>query len=165
LTETEVSRIKVDDFEVGIVGLKTALNEVLSDRSDVDDASLEARLVEKLSKKNYIPSSARHKYGMAFLHEFKKLRGDKLEEETTSILDIKVLGPGCFQCNTLEKTVMKVLSQMCLPASVEHIKDIKQIASIGFFSTPALMINGKVVSAGSNISEKKLQDLINNLLK
>lgn len=161
MTETEISRIKIDDFEVGIVGLKKALSEVLSGGSEMDDITVEALLIEKLSDKNYIPSSARQKYGTAFLREFKKFRGDKLEEETTEVLDIKVLGPGCFQCETLEKTVMKVLSQMSLPASVEHIKDIKEIASFGLFSTPALMINGTVVSTGSNISEKKLQDLIN----
>ncbi len=93
------------------------------------------------------------------------MRGDQVEEMDTGAIQIKILGPGCYQCDTLEKTVIKALSEMDCPASVEHITDIKKIASMGLFSTPALMINGKLVSSGSSLSERKIKDLIKQFVK
>jgi hypothetical protein len=52
-------------------------------------------LLNRLSKKNYIPAKARDPYGKAFLREFKKFTGKPYEEEVLPGLDIKVLGPGC----------------------------------------------------------------------
>ncbi len=165
LSDSEVTRIRVDDYEVGIVGLKSALTQALSSGSKKEDKDVAMELLETLSRKNYIPSSARQKYSEAFLLEFKRMRGDQVEEMDAGAIQIKILGPGCYQCDTLEKTVIKALSEMDCPASVEHITDIKKIASMGLFSTPALMINGKLVSSGSSLSERKIKDLIKQFVK
>lgn len=160
MTDTEITRIRIDNFEVGIVGLKEALESAMSACVGKPDSLIADELLEMLARKNYIPATARSKYSESFLNEFRRWRGDKLEEQSTEIMDIKVLGPGCYQCDSLHRMVMKVLTDAGRPASVEHITDIKQVASIGLFSTPALMINGKVVSMGSNLSERKIRDLI-----
>ncbi len=160
-----MTRIRVDDYEVGIVGLKSAITEALSCGLKKEDKDVAMELLESLSRKNYIPLSARQKYSEAFLMEFKRMRGDKVDEIDTGAMQIKILGPGCYQCDTLEKTVIKVLSEMDCPASVEHIADIKKIAGMGLFSTPALMINGKIVTSGSSLSERKLKDLIKKFVK
>ena len=55
---------------------------------------------------------------------------------------------------------MNVLTEMRCPASVEHVTDINEIARIGVFATPALMINGTIVSKGLTLSEKKIRDLL-----
>ncbi len=73
---------------------------------------------------------------------------------------IVVLGPGCSQCNQLEQTVKQALSEMGLPASLEHVTDIKEMAKYGFVSTPALVINGKIVSRGTVPSVKKIKELL-----
>ena len=158
--DLEVTRIRIEDYEVGVVGLEKALRDALSCCDQRDDSVISAELLESLSKLNYIPLSAKQKYSEAFLKEFKKIRGDKIDETQTGILDIKVLGPGCYQCDSLLQTVMKVLSQMGQPASLEHITDLKMIAQMGFFRTPALIINGKVFSSGSILSEKRIQEII-----
>lgn len=165
MSETEVTRIRVDDYEVGIVGLNSAITDALSSCSKKDDLDVAKFLLESLSRKNYIPSSARKKYAEAFLNEFKKMRGDHVDEIATEAIHIKILGPGCYQCDTLEKTVIKILGQMECPASVEHITDIRKIAGMGLFSTPALMINGEIVMSGSGLTETKIRDLIKKFVK
>ena len=165
LPDTEVTRIRIDDYEVGIVGLNSAIAEALVSCSMKKDSDVARDLLESLSKKNYIPSSAQQKYSEAFLHEFKRMRGGHVDEIHTGAMQIKILGPGCYQCDTLEKTVIKILGQLECPASVEHITDIKKIASMGLFSTPALMINGKIVMSGFGLSETKIRDLIKKFVK
>jgi len=81
------------------------------------------------------------------LREFKKTMGEKVMEERTG-LSIKILGPGCPSCDRLEQTVMTVLEELGLPGEVEHIRDVKEIAQMGVFGAPALLINGEVKVVG-----------------
>jgi len=62
--------------------------------------------------------------------------------------DIKVLGPGCKNCVTLEENTKEALKQMGIDAGVEKVTDLAQIAGYGIMSTPGLVVNGKVVSFG-----------------
>ena len=80
--------------------------------------------------RNYIPASAQEEYKRAFLREFKKALGEKVEEERSG-LSIKILGPGCPSCDRLEQTVMAVLGELGLPGDVEHVRDVKEIAAAG----------------------------------
>jgi small redox-active disulfide protein 2 len=64
-------------------------------------------------------------------------------------LSIKILGPGCAVCDRLEQTVMSVLAELNLPAEVEHVRDVREIAALGTMSTPALLINGEVKAVGT----------------
>ncbi len=151
------SRIRVGDHEVGLMGLKQAIEEIAQSHSDKTDDEVQDILIERLSKKNYIPSSAREDYGQAFLREFRKFLGRPYEEASVGPLRIVILGPGCYQCNHLEQIVMQVLNDMELPASLEHVTDIKEMAQYGFVLTPALIVDGKVVSQGSVPSLKKIR--------
>ena len=105
-------------------------------------------MLRQLGKKNYIPDSCKKEYAAAFLREFKKFRGEPVEAASEG-LTITVLGPGCAQCNRLEREVMAVLAEMQLPATLDHVTDINRFADYGVMGTPALVINGKVVSVGS----------------
>ena len=69
------------------------------------------------------------------------------EEEGEGIL-IKLLGPGCVQCDRLEQELMQVMSETGIIADMEHVRDIKEIGKYGVMGTPALIINGKVKSVG-----------------
>ena len=106
------------------------------------------RLVKRLSVKNYIPESAKESYGKAFLREFKKFTGKPYEEETPEQLEIKILGPGCANCDRLEREVLEAVSELDLPASIDHVRDIKEIGKYGVMGTPALIINGQVKAVG-----------------
>jgi len=71
-----------------------------------------------------------------------------------------VLGSGCARCNELEKRVKDVLGELGIAANVEHVTDLKEIASMGVFMTPSLVIDGKVSSQGKVPSKDELKRLL-----
>jgi small redox-active disulfide protein 2 len=79
-------------------------------------------------------------------------------------MDIKVLGPGCAKCQSLEKTVKEVVAALKLDIKVEEIKDMKQIMQYAILMTPGLVINGKVVMSGKVPSKAEVERLITNAL-
>ncbi|CDZ75310.1 Thioredoxin domain [Peptoniphilus sp. ING2-D1G] len=81
---------------------------------------------------------------------------------TNKGLDVKVLGSGCAKCNALEKAAKEALIDLGYEPLIDHITDFSQIASYGVMSTPALVIEGKVVSYGKVL---KKQEIVNILKK
>lgn len=61
---------------------------------------------------------------------------------------IEVLGPGCANCQKLEKNAREAVMMSGVEAEVRHVTDYRTIAGYGVMHTPGLVINGKVVSAG-----------------
>lgn len=61
---------------------------------------------------------------------------------------IEVLGPGCNNCQKLEANVREAVAQAGIEAEVRHVTDYAEIASRGVMSTPGLVIDGSVLSAG-----------------
>jgi len=60
---------------------------------------------------------------------------------------IKVLGPGCPNCQKLEKITINALAELDVAANVDKITDFKEITKY-VMSTPGLVIDGKVMSQG-----------------
>jgi len=79
-------------------------------------------------------------------------------------MEIKVLGPGCAKCHSLEKTVKEVVAALKLDIKVEEIKDMKEIMRYPILMTPGLVINGKVVMSGKVPSKAEVEQLIINAL-
>ena len=148
MTKEDVTQIKVANHSVGIMGLKNILEEMAPEYAGRPEDEAGEELLWKLSKKNYIPDKARENYKRAFLREFRKFLGRPCEEEVASGLEIKVLGPGCPQCDMLEQELMAVVSQLQLKAGIEHVRDIKEIGRYGVMGMPGLIINGEVKSVG-----------------
>ncbi len=69
---------------------------------------------------------------------------------------IKVLGSGCKKCNQLEDAVKQALAELGKDTPVEHVTDFGEIAAYGVMSTPALVVDGKVVSQGKVLKAKEL---------
>lgn len=70
------------------------------------------------------------------------------KENCSQEASIKVLGSGCAKCNELEANVKKALEQLGMDTVIEHVTDFSVIAAYGVMSTPALVVDGKVVSYG-----------------
>jgi small redox-active disulfide protein 2 len=142
---------------VGIVGLKSAVEELAPDFAHGSDDTVAAGLLKRLSRQNYIPAKAQANYGRAFVREFRKFLGQPYKKDSSGILEIKVLGPGCAQCDRLEKDVMDVLSAMNQAADLEHVRNIKEIAKYGVMGMPALVINGRIMCGGKLPSKSKIK--------
>lgn len=64
------------------------------------------------------------------------------------MLTIKVLGSGCANCHKVEELTRQAVTQLNVPANVELVTDMQTIMRYGVMSTPAIVINDKVVSTG-----------------
>jgi small redox-active disulfide protein 2 len=65
---------------------------------------------------------------------------------------IKVLGTGCPSCKKLEANVRTAISEAGVEASVEKVEDLQKIMEYGVMSTPALVIDEKLVAKGKVLS-------------
>lgn len=63
-------------------------------------------------------------------------------------MEIKVCGPGCASCEKVQKTVEAAVAANGIKADVIKVTDFQEIATLGIFSTPAVVIDGKVKSVG-----------------
>ena len=72
----------------------------------------------------------------------------KAEKAKTEGASVKVLGSGCAKCNQLEAATKAALEQLGMDTAIDHVSDFAQIAAYGVMTTPALVIDGKVVSYG-----------------
>jgi small redox-active disulfide protein 2 len=61
---------------------------------------------------------------------------------------IKVLGPGCANCRNLEKATRQALADLGLEATLEKVTDYPTIAGYGVMSTPALVVDERVLLSG-----------------
>ena len=66
----------------------------------------------------------------------------------------KVLGGGCCKCENLLEAVKAAVAEKGVDAEIEYITDMAQIMEYGIMSTPALMVDSKVVSMGRVLKVK-----------
>lgn len=148
MSTSDITKIKIGRYIIGLVGLKDALEEMAEVFADRPDDTIARELLDRLTKRNYIPHHVQEEYGRAFVREFRKFMGQPFTREDPTVLEIKVLGAGCAVCDGLENLIMQVLAEMDLAADLEHVRDIEQFDHYNAKQTPALVINGKLMSAG-----------------
>lgn len=75
-------------------------------------------------------------------------------------MDIKILGPGCTKCQTLDKITREVVAKYSINATVTKVDDIIEIMNYGVMSTPALVVDGKVVVKGRVPSSDEIKQFL-----
>ena len=73
---------------------------------------------------------------------------------------VKVLGGGCAKCNELESSTVAALTELGMDTSIEHVTDFSVIATYGVMSTPALVVDGKVVSVGKVLKKDEVVTIL-----
>ena len=71
--------------------------------------------------------------------------------------DVKVLGPGCANCQRLAAMVQKVSDAEGVAASVEKVTDYAEIMRYGVMRTPGLVVDGQLVVSGRLPSEEEIR--------
>ena len=64
------------------------------------------------------------------------------------MLTVKILGPGCSNCERLRATAVQALQMLGANASIEHVTDPAEFRRYHLMMTPGLVINHKLVCAG-----------------
>ena len=75
-------------------------------------------------------------------------------------MEIKILGTGCSKCKTLEKLTRDVVSKNGIDATITKVEDIMEIMKYNIMTTPALVIDGKVVTKGIIPSAAEIRQLL-----
>ena len=73
---------------------------------------------------------------------------------------VKVLGSGCAKCHALEDATKEALEELGMDSTIDHVTDFAQIAAYGVMTTPALVVDGKVVSYGKVLKKDEAKALI-----
>lgn len=84
----------------------------------------------------------------------------KAEGAKASGPSVKVLGTGCAKCNALEAAAKEALAELGMDTAIDHVTDFSQIAAYGVMTTPALVVDGKVVSLGKVLSKDEVVKLL-----
>ena len=75
-------------------------------------------------------------------------------------MEIKILGPGCAKCRTLDKLTREVVEKNGINANIIKVEDIMEIMKYGVMSTPALVVDEKVVVKGRVPSSDEIKRLL-----
>jgi small redox-active disulfide protein 2 len=75
-------------------------------------------------------------------------------------MTIKILGSGCCNCSKLLENVKQALSESGKDAEINKVTAIEEIIKYGVMSTPALVVDEKVVSAGKVLKPKDIKKFI-----
>lgn len=75
-------------------------------------------------------------------------------------MHIKILGPGCKNCTTLERNTRTALAEMQLEAEVTKVTSYPEIAAYGIMSTPGLVVDEKVIVSGRVPKPAEIRELL-----
>jgi small redox-active disulfide protein 2 len=73
---------------------------------------------------------------------------------------VKVLGPGCRNCVNLERVTREAIGYLDLDATIEKITDYPTIVGYGVMSTPALVVDERVVVSGRVPAAAEVRELL-----
>lgn len=75
-------------------------------------------------------------------------------------MEILVIGGGCSDCDKLYEEVTAAVAELKLDASIGKVTDLVEMVKLGVMSVPALMVDGKLLSAGRVLSKEKVKKLL-----
>lgn len=75
-------------------------------------------------------------------------------------MKIEILGVGCPKCKHLMANAETAVKELNIQAEIGKVTDIDKITGYGVMMTPALVVDGKVVSAGKVLSKDEIKKII-----
>ncbi len=79
-------------------------------------------------------------------------------------MNVKVVGPGCKNCSMLLRRTKQAIEKLNIKAEITYVTDITAIAEEGVLSTPALIINDEIVSAGRVLTGAEVERIFRDKL-
>lgn len=75
-------------------------------------------------------------------------------------MKIEILGVGCSRCKQLTANAEVALKELNICAEISKVTDIVKITEYGVMMTPALVIDGTVVSAGKVLNKDDIKKIL-----
>ena len=79
-------------------------------------------------------------------------------------MNIKILGPGCRNCVTLERVTREAVEALGVDAEIEKVTDYAAIAGYGVMSTPGLVVDDRVVLYGRVPTSRQVREILEPLV-
>ncbi|NBF40631.1 MAG: thioredoxin family protein [Spirochaetes bacterium] len=73
-------------------------------------------------------------------------------------MKIQILGPGCPNCENLEKNAREAAKRLGIDASFEKVTDSNQIVEMGVMRTPGFAVDGEVQKSGKVFSTEEIEE-------
>ena len=160
---SDIVQVSIGDRSIGIVGLKKVMTDLSDTAADKTDDERREILYQGIAGQNYIPPKMVEEYKDALLRAFKVFTGEAAEQAPAGGVRIQVLGPGCFNCDKIEKDVREVLAELKIPGDLSHVTDPVEIAKFGVLGVPALVINGRIVCVGTVPDRNRIKQWLMDL--
>lgn len=75
-------------------------------------------------------------------------------------MKIEILGTGCPKCKQLTANAEAAVKELNIQAEIGKVTDIDKITDYGVMMTPALVIDGAVVSSGKLLNKDEIKKLL-----
>ncbi|MDD5505928.1 MAG: thioredoxin family protein [Candidatus Omnitrophica bacterium] len=75
-------------------------------------------------------------------------------------MKIEILGAGCPKCKQLAANAEAAARELSIAAEISKVTDIDKITGYGLMLTPALAVDGTVVSAGKVLNKDEIKKII-----
>lgn len=73
---------------------------------------------------------------------------------------IQILGTGCQKCKTLAANADMAAKALGIEITIEKVERIQDIMKFGVMTTPGLVVDGQVKSAGKVLSAEEIKKLL-----
>ncbi len=74
--------------------------------------------------------------------------------------ELLVLGPGCARCEMLADRVKEAAEELGIECEIIKFTDVNAIAGFGVMTTPALIVDGKLMFQGRVPSVEELKNML-----
>ena len=75
-------------------------------------------------------------------------------------MKIEILGVGCPKCKQLTANTEAAVKELNIAAEISKVTNIDKITEYGVMMTPALAVDGTVVSAGKVLSKDEIKKFL-----
>ncbi len=76
------------------------------------------------------------------------------------IMEIKIVGPGCKNCQKLKENVETAVSELGMTPTITKVEEMAEIVKTGVMKTPGLIIDDKLVVSGRVAKPKEIKKLL-----
>lgn len=76
------------------------------------------------------------------------------------VMDIIILGTGCAGCKLVFERAQEAVAQLGIDATVTKVEDLMQIMEYNVMSTPAMVVDGKVLFSGKKPSVSEIKEFL-----
>jgi len=80
-------------------------------------------------------------------------------------MKITVAGPGCPRCKQTKENLIKACKELGIEAEIVFINNVFEYMKMGVRTTPAVLIDNKIVASGFSPSVSHLKKLLSTELQ